>query len=122
MPCWWAGSWVLMGERIDNWQEWAGSAVVAFAITFYLFCHYKSNPTPEEPSAVGGSSTEPLLPGPDAAATSEAPISRAVPVARRNAHALDQAALAATPGSLPSLSFRGYLRPSGFNVPNVQVA
>ncbi len=107
-----------MGERIENWQEWAGSGVVALAITYYLFCQYKGKPPAEQPA--GNLPTEPLLSGNDAAAATEAPISRAVPVARRNSHALDQAALVCTPGSMPSLSFRGYLRPSGFNVPNVQ--
>lgn len=111
-----------MGERIQNWQEWAGSAVVALAITYYLYCQYNSKPDEPTDAPAGlaeeanGGPSEPLL----SAAAAEAPISRAVPVARRNSHALDQAALACTPGSLPNLSFRGYLRPSGFNMPNVQ--
>lgn len=115
-----------MGEQIDNWEEWAGSGVVALAITYYLFCQYKRKPADVSaclsPEA-DGVTTEPLLAAEHgAAAAQEPPISRAVPVARRNvnSHALDEAALACTPGSLPNLSFRAYLRPAGFNVPNVQ--
>ncbi|BDA50478.1 hypothetical protein COCOBI_16-1540 [Coccomyxa sp. Obi] len=120
-----AGSWVLMGERIDNWEEWAGSAIVAVAITYYLFCQYKRKPADESASLLpeaDGATTEALLAAQHGAAAAEPPISRAVPVGRRNvnSHALDEAALACTPGSLPNLSFRAYMRPAGSNVPNVQ--
>lgn len=117
-----AGSWVLMGERIDNWEEWAGSAIVTAAITSYLFTQYSAAASqlpgpvaaaaPNLAPAGGDGATDPLLPD---LAPSEITVSRggrsqiasaARPVLADLRRGLDEAGVAATPGSVPGFSFK----------------
>lgn len=118
-----------MGEKIDNWQEWTGSALVGVAITGYLYSQYASKPIGAPAESVAGGSglaaTEPLLANDAAAAGLDRAMrtaSSAVPVLNgsRKKAALSEAGVAATPGSLPSLSFKRYLKPTCLDVPSVQ--
>ncbi len=120
-----------MGEKIDNWQEWTGSALVGVAITGYLYKQYASRASSGAAEAVdnadAAAAAEPLLAnsGNAAGAGMARAASTSVPMAgrlggRMVSGSLDQAAIAATPGSMPSLSFRRYVRPTSFNVPRVQ--
>lgn len=104
-----------MGERINNWQEWTGSAIVALAITGYLIHQYFAA------SAAGSPASDHLLSlTPDSALTDPLllaelneitigggrTISSALPVLAPPSRNVDEAAIAATPGSLPSFSFK----------------
>jgi hypothetical protein len=105
-----------MGERINNWQEWAGSAIVALAITGYLINQYfatagaEAAPDAAPLQTADSDLTDPLLLAEQNEITVSGggrpgTISSAVPVLAR-VRSVNEAAIAATPGSLPSFSFK----------------
>jgi hypothetical protein len=112
-----------MGEKVDNWQEWTGSGLVGVAITGYLYSQYASTHYSDSADSVAGApETVALLPdGSVGTAAFERTTTGPVPVTRQQIAVLDEAVVAATPGSLPpSFSFRRALRPAAYNMPNVQ--
>ena len=109
-----------MGERIDNWEEWAGSAIVTIAITGYLFTQYSAAGPDQAPAPAAAAApdlaasdlADPLLPAASEITVSRGGRSQIASAARpvladlKRGLTLSEAGVAATPGSVPGFSFK----------------